>query len=206
MNKGEMRTVMGGEVYKTGEFMYDKRRGMFIPKDPTRYDNDAGVTFYDMGGTVGSIWSPESDTAVISPNAIVRDYVTDSIRTPYNVNFEHVAKEDSRNITGSVHGIMADRAQEQYQKHGIDAGVYLHGTYTKADSARYLENASRTTHPDLAKATNVFMSAMTPLSYGAGNGDAAFNIGYALMTSRLMKNGVWGSANGRMFEPENFEK
>ena len=67
--------------------------------------------------------------------------------------------------------------------------VVVHGTDTMVETARLIGKA------DLEKCV-VFTGAMVP--YSVRNSDALFNLGGAIMASKLLEKGTWLAMNGRI--------
>ena len=75
--------------------------------------------------------------------------------------------------------------------------VITHGTGTMGQTARFLQGRAK-------RKTIVLTGAMRPFSLYASDGE--FNLGGAVIAAQILKPGVWGAMNGRLFRAENLNK
>lgn len=78
-----------------------------------------------------------------------------------------------------------------------DSIVITHGTSTMGETARYLEGR-------VDGKTVVLTGAMRPFSLGMSDG--VFNLGAAVASAQVLKAGVWGAMNGRIFPARDVTK
>lgn len=155
----------------------------------------------DLGGTIASGWDPTKDTAIpLDGETPAPDYIRETFFDGDQVKYSEIAKIDSRLIDEVYRTRLAETIARKSNQ-DIKNFVVGHGTYTKADTARFLkENLKEDT------GTIVMLSSMQPLAFGANNGDAAFNAGFAAMASTILENGTYVSANGQVFHPDFTDK
>ncbi|MCL2846547.1 MAG: asparaginase domain-containing protein [Firmicutes bacterium] len=175
---------------------------------------DDGIAIFDMGGTIEGTWNAAADTAstVSGVNSFVEQYIRSQLRIVQDLRYKEIIRMDSRDLNDlwrtqllesislEVRGVIGSDGIKTMNTKNF---VIPHGTYTKAETARFVME-----HVDahVKNATIVFLSAMVPLSYGAYNGDAGFNVGYALMASTMLPPGVYISANSRIYDPASTDK
>lgn len=104
--------------------------------------------------------------------------------------FETACKKDSREITDTDRKKML----EIVAKHPAKRVIIAHGTFTMAQTAKYLEK-------NLAKNNKVIVLTGSLAPFGEPFTDAEFNLGYAVLATQIMKNGVYLCMNGRVFKP-----
>ncbi|VVC03978.1 Uncharacterised protein [Candidatus Bilamarchaeum dharawalense] len=149
-----------------------------------------------MGGTIESKWEPTKDTAVIDPSPLLQSYL-ERIRLQLQFAFTVVSLKDSREIT------YRDRKQlvAQVTESPHRAIIIPHGTYTMPDTAQFLNESLEAGHGK----TIVLFGSMIPLN-GFLPSDAPFNLGYAVATALVSKEGVYLAMNARLFHAEDVEK
>ncbi|MCL2383275.1 MAG: asparaginase [Oscillospiraceae bacterium] len=173
-----------------------------------------GIAVFDMGGTIEGTWNATTDTASTMPGvpSFVEQYIRNQVRIAQDLRYKEIIRVDSRDLNDlwrtqllesislEVKGVVASDGVKSMNTKNF---IVPHGTYTKAETARFLqENADN----HVKEATVILLSAMVPLSYGAYNGDAGFNVGYALMASTMLPPGVYIAANSCIYDPQSTDK
>lgn len=153
-----------------------------------------GITVIITGGTIDSEWDPAKDTAVISDNTIVPEYL-ERIKVDYKFTFKPLFLKDSRML------VPADIKTICQAVDGAKDNKILitHGTYTMPDTARYLDKNMKT------KKAVVLTGSAIPLR-GYDMSDAGFNLGFAIATLLSLDSGVRLAMNGEVFEPDEVAK
>lgn len=153
------------------------------------------VHFIMTGGTIDSYYDTTKDTVVPHKKSIIPEYIK-NLRLYIQINFSQVCMKDSREMTlkdmANVKGVI-EKSKSNYF-------IVTHGTYTMADTARYLQK-----HLKKNKAVVILTGSMMPLKE-FGNSDAPFNIGYSLSQAFNLEPGVYVCMNGRIFKPEEVAK
>ncbi|MCL2846750.1 MAG: asparaginase [Firmicutes bacterium] len=185
----------------------------FKTLDEQRRDDD-GIAVFDMGGTIEGTWNAAKDTAstVSGVNSFVEQYIRGQLRIVQDLRYKEIIRMDSRDLNDlwrtqlvesisiEVRGVIGSDGVKTMSTKNF---VIPHGTYTIAETARFLQDNA---DEHVNNATVVLLSAMVPLSYGAYNGDAGFNVGYALMASTMLPPGIYLAANSRLYDPQSTDK
>ncbi len=147
------------------------------------------------GGTIDSTWNGKLDTVVVSGHSTIPEYFK-SLILYAQVEFLELCMKDSRSLNADD----IDRVKDACEKSAVRKIIITHGTYTMADTARFLlANLVRKDQ------TIVFTGSMVPLK-GFDPTDAAFNLGYAISSVELLSPGIYLCMNGRSFRPDEVAK
>jgi L-asparaginase len=156
------------------------------------------ILFLLTGGTIDSYYSGKDDTAKTNKTSVIPDYI-DSLNLNLNqnqINFTEVCMKDSREINQQDRTKLVeliDSAEENNM-------IITHGTYTMPDTARYIKQHIKSTDKKI-----ILTGSMIPL-VGFSPSDAGFNLGYAIASFRAIKEGVYISMNGQIFEADEVIK
>jgi len=143
------------------------------------------------GGTIDCQYDPLTSTNII-PNSLVPEMLKQA-KCTVDVVQETLFLKGSREI------LEEDRKKilEKCQKCDEEQIIITHGTYTIPETAQLLGK-------NITNKTIILLGSMIPFSYG--NSDALFNLGSALTAVQLLKNGVYVTMNGKVFNWNNVRK
>lgn len=154
------------------------------------------IHFIITGGTIDSHYDPLQDTAVANTESIIPSYI-ESLKLHQPTDFSLVCMKDSRELNEQDRKSVLEIVQKSEHRYIL----ITHGTYTMADTARYLKvNAT-----NLDEKIVIFTASAIPLQ-GFSPSDAPFNLGYAIGRFESLSPGVYVAMNGRVFEPEEVMK
>ncbi|MBI4210401.1 MAG: asparaginase [Candidatus Diapherotrites archaeon] len=153
------------------------------------------LRFIITGGTIDSFYDSRIDTVTPNRETIVPQYI-EALRLRKKPAFAVVCMKDSRRITrADLRKILA--AVEKSPQRRI---IITHGTYTMADTARYIKSSLRSPGK-----TVILTGSLTPLN-GFTLSDAGFNLGFAVAKAMELPPGVYICMHGRVFLPEEAAK
>ena len=152
-----------------------------------------------MGGTI-EFRDPayEKINNLMKLDVSIDGYLENLIRPHFSYDIEIICEKDSREIT-----------QEDLNKlwttvkSSQDENILItHGTFTMKNTAKFLENLM-----DKEKVSKkiIITGAMVPIA-GFSISDAAFNLGYSLVSFDSIKQGVYLCMNGGIFNADDVEK
>lgn len=144
------------------------------------------------GGTLDDVDYTDAGNAPRRRQSVVCGVLRDA-RVTLDVEIDEIFFKDSRFITDDDREQLANRVSAFTGS----AVVITHGTFTLAETARFLFRKA------LPK-TVVLVGAMVPATR-AGS-DAPFNLGAAVMAAQVLPNGVYVVMNGRIFSANAVEK
>ncbi len=156
------------------------------------------VRFIITGGTIDSIWSPSNDTVVVKEESSIPSYIDTYIKPNCKISYSVVAMKDSRDITKEIQSSIVDIIEKSSE----ECFVITHGTYTMADTAKYIQEHLS------AESSNkkiILTGAFYPLDGFAPN-DAGFNLGFAIAASQFVSSGVYVAMNAEIFDASNVTK
>lgn len=153
------------------------------------------IHFILTGGTIDSFYDVTKDTVVPYRSSIIPSYVK-SLKLYAKIVFSTVCMKDSRSIT--LKDRQAVTTAIEKTKHRLI--IVTHGTYTMAQSAKYVANYLRRRDK-----TIVFIGSMIPL-VGFSPSDAGFSLGFALAKVQELPAGIYVCMNGKVFVPEKVKK
>lgn len=153
------------------------------------------VLFLLTGGTIDFIFEPTADGIVPSVRSAIPEYIQ-RMKLRNNCSFVIVCMKDSRDLNEEDRKRMVHAIRRSRQR----MVIITHGTYTMADTARYLR-----AHLGQHNKTIVLTGSMIPLS-GFMPSDAQFNLGYALAYAQILPHGIYVCMNGQVFKPEEVRK
>jgi L-asparaginase len=157
------------------------------------------IHFIITGGTIDSVWSGASDTAVVAKHSIIPEYfekLQRNLKLDDEIEFAEVCMKDSREITDEDRTAIVDLIDN------INSSkiIITHGTYTMPVTARYLQNNLKSKDK-----TIILTGSMVPIE-GFDYSDAPFNLGYAYSEVIRNKPGIYVCMNARTFNPDEVEK
>lgn len=145
------------------------------------------------GGTLGGVCHNLQIAAQDSP---ILKYFRESIRPAVEIAEEVLFLKDSRDITAEDRELILDRIIQVPEQRLI----VTHGTYTLAETARYLQ-----LHQErFPNKTVVIVGAFTPM--GEIGSDSTFNLGYGCAAASLAPVGVWVAMQSALWSPDAVEK
>jgi len=153
------------------------------------------IHFIITGGTIDSYYDPIKETALPNAHSTIPNFIP-LLKLYETCVFTELFMKDSRSITSQDR----EKVLEAVLKSKSDRIIISHGSYTVADTAKYLKK-----HLKKINKVIVFVCAMIPLT-GISPTDAGFNLGYAVAKSQDLKNGIYVCMNGRVFVPEEIYK
>jgi L-asparaginase len=158
-------------------------------------DTPPAIHFIMTGGTIDSFYDGPKDTVVPLNVSVIPGYM-EGLNLHEKLVFTQVCMKDSRDLTQEdLRRILGAVQESRYREI-----VITHGTYTMADTARYLqENLQRDDQ------VIVFVGSLRPLKDQAYS-DAAFNLGYAIARVQELDPGIYVCMNGRTFSPAEVMK
>ncbi len=141
------------------------------------------------GGTIDSIFDAAQDMVVVNDSSSIESYLEEVVRPHFSLSKEILTMRDSRDITDNIRAELVELIQKSPHEHIL----VTHGTYTMADTARYLEKNCQ-----LDGKTVVLTGSMFPLK-GFSPSDAPYNLGFAMASLTLAESGVYLAMNGNLF-------
>lgn len=147
------------------------------------------------GGTIDSHWDPIKDTAVANEQSILPQFIN-RLNLPFECNFTTVCMKDSRAIADEDRSRMVQVIDES----GSNRFLITHGTYTMAETGRYLMNNLK--RRDVVV---VLTGSFVPLT-DIIRSDGGFNIGFAIAQLQHLDPGVYVVMNAQVFEADKVEK
>lgn len=155
--------------------------------DKTKKDNFT-IHFIMTGGTIDSYFDGKKDTIVPYKHSMVPRFI-EGMKLYNKTVFSEVCMKDSREITRSDLKNILNRIERSSSKHI----VVTHGTYTMANSARFLEaNIKRKDQ------VIILTGSMVPIAEFTMS-DGGFNLGYAISKVQELLPGVYICMNGTAF-------
>ncbi|MDP3998692.1 MAG: asparaginase domain-containing protein [bacterium] len=153
------------------------------------------IHFILTGGTIDSVYDGVKDTVVPNEHSIVPSFIN-SLKLYEKTRFTEVCMKDSRDTNEKDwENILQAIEKSDYLKI-----IITHGTYTMADTARYLKaNLKRNDQ------TIIFTGSLIPIN-GFAPSDGTFNLGYAIARTQELKPGIYVCMNGKTFSPDEVVK
>jgi L-asparaginase len=152
--------------------------------------------FLITGGTIGSEWSPAKDTAVVTTENSVDEYIKEFIAPDFDVKHTIVAMKDSREITNRIREEILNAVKDSESENII----ITHGTYTMAETARFLKKRLGKTDKRI-----ILIGSFWPLK-GYSPTDAPFNIGFAVGAINFVSPGVYVAIHATLFDSDEIVK
>ena len=150
------------------------------------------IKIYTTGGTIGGLeYENAEDESGQQAIDISKFLETANITLEYKV--VNLFDKDSRHITSADRQLLADNIIQSKETKIL----ITHGTYTMAETARYLGKLN-------LKKTIVLVGAF--ILGSMYNTDAPFNIGYAIASLQHLDYGVYIVMNGKVFSWDNVIK
>ncbi|MHA1540239.1 MAG: asparaginase domain-containing protein [Alphaproteobacteria bacterium] len=150
------------------------------------------------GGTIGSEWSPVSDTAVVTAQDAVSEYIKEYIQPGFEIKQTIITMKDSREVTEFT----CEEILDAIQKSKHNNIIVTHGTYTMPDTARFLK---KRLEGKIGDKKVILVGSFWPLK-GYAPTDAPFNIGFALGSFLGIQAGVYLSMHAQLFDPDEVTK
>jgi L-asparaginase len=147
------------------------------------------------GGTIDSHWDPIRDTAVPNERSIIPEFFL-RLNLPFQFDFTTSCMKDSRAITDEDRSRIVQTIEASSSK----SFLVTHGTYTMAETARYLKNNLK--REDVAI---VLTGSFVPLT-DVIRSDGGFNMGFAISQLLHIDPGVYVAMNAQIFEADQAEK
>lgn len=159
------------------------------------------IHFIKMGGTIEFI-DPAYDAInkkLMKLDASIESYLNNLIQPHFSYSSESVTQKDSREITIEEREKLVSVIESDVH----DQIIITHGTFTMVQTAKYLdEHMSEAAHRNKKI---ILTGSMIPI-IGFGMSDAGFNLGFTIASFPSIKNGVYISMNGGVFQSGEAEK
>ncbi len=155
------------------------------------------VHFLITGGTLGSEWSPSQDTAVVTAQNAVDEYMNGYISPDYEIKQSIITMKDSREITDHTRHDIVDAVL----KSDTENIIITHGTYTMVETAKFIKNSVMENKGKRI----ILIGSFWPLK-GFSPSDAPFNIGFALGAIPYLDAGVYVAMHSMLFDPDDVSK
>ena len=159
--------------------------------------NLKSIHFLITGGTIGSEWSPVEDTAVVTAQNSVNEYIKEFIAPDFEVKQTIVTMKDSREVTDYTR----EEILSAITKSKSDNMIITHGTYTMAETGRFLKNKIK----EIGDKRIILVGSFWPLK-GYSPSDAAFNLGFAIGSLQAVEPGVYVTMHAALFDPDKVTK
>ena len=154
------------------------------------------ISILITGGTIDSYFDPITESVLTNQEDAIGKYL-DLMQLHLDYSINPICQKDSRDITKEDRENILSFIQKSQNKFFL----VTHGTFTMADTARFIKKNEK----ELSDKTIVFTGSMKPLK-GFQDSDAMFNLGFALASLLLLKPGIYVSMNGENFNPEEVYK
>ncbi len=152
------------------------------------------VKFICTGGTIDSYYNTDECTALPLEKSSIPEFLKKVIKIDMNkLSFIELYMKDSREINN----IDRDNIIDIIEKSDEKCYVITHGTFTLFETAKYIEQKLKR-----KDAIITLTGALIPLT-GFSPNDAGFNLGMAILNSRINKAGVYVSINGNIFNADS---
>lgn len=155
-----------------------------------------GVHFILTGGTIDSVFDPSADSIIVNDHSVIASFIDTEIHPHINITYETLTLKDSREITNNIR----EEIIKSITKSTAKAIIITHGTYTMPETAMFLQK-----HLEQIDKTIILTGSMKPLK-GFSDGDAPFNLGFALSSAQLLKAGVYLAMNSHIFHADEVTK
>ncbi|OUV03374.1 MAG: hypothetical protein CBC42_02635 [Betaproteobacteria bacterium TMED82] len=152
----------------------------------------SSIKILSCGGTFEKIYDPVSGELSFNNSSIGR--ILEICRVTIPTKFEQIMLVDSLDMTDKHRKLIVSKVHSDLAPFTI----IIHGTDTMIETARAVAKHL----PE--KKTVVFTGAMIPFTIE--NSDAVFNFGVSVGALPFLKNGVWISMNGKIFEFDKVRK
>lgn len=146
------------------------------------------------GGTIDSA-TKGRDRDVLNQESAVPGFLQ-NLNWPYEFSFVKACWKDSRDITDEDREKILLAAQNS----SAQKIIITHGTFTLAETARYLEK-----YPASKNKTIVLTGSLTPLA-GFENSDAPENLKFAVRQANQLPPGVYICIQNNVFLPQEAAK
>ncbi len=148
------------------------------------------ISIVATGGTIDSVFHPQSEGKVISSSSGVPDYLRDFIKPPFSMRCTQICMLDSKLLTDEIRTQIAEAVIASIGPYVL----ILHGTDTMAVTAAFLDQYLPKNH----NKTVILTGSMIPLE-GFLPSDAAFNLGFAMGRFGALEAGVYVCMNAATF-------
>ncbi len=153
------------------------------------------IHFLITGGTIDSYYEGTRDTVIPNKSSVLPGFIK-SLRLYERSYFTPVCLKDSRDLTkADLKKILGFVEKSPHKK-----VIITHGTYTLADTARYLK-ANLRRKDQVVILTGSFIPIV-----GFAPSDGPFHLGYASAKAENLPPGVYICMNGRVFSPDESMK
>lgn len=152
------------------------------------------------GGTIDSEYDPTQDTPVPFSRSHIKNYITKYIQPNFDIFERATTLVDSRDITDNMRQVIFDHIIDSKS----DYIILTHGTYTMAETGRFLRDKIKTDKRAKNKRI-VIVGSFYPL-VGFSISDAPFNLGYAIGVIQHLTPDVYVAMNAQLFDPTHVDK
>jgi len=151
--------------------------------------------FIFTGGTIDSHYDGAKDTVVPNKHSIIPDFLK-SAKFQLKAKYTEICMKDSRQMLESdinkIINVIGGSTSKKF--------IITHGTYTMADTARYLKAKLK-----CKDKTVVLTGSLTPIE-GFSYSDGPFNLGYAIAKALELPPGVYVCIHAKTYAPEEVAK
>jgi L-asparaginase len=153
------------------------------------------IHFLITGGTIDSYYEGTMDTVVPNRQSVLPGFIK-SLSLYERPYFTQVCMKDSRDLTKTdLKKILGTVEKSPHKK-----VIITHGTYTLADTARFLKANLRRKDQVI-----ILTGSFIPLA-GFAPSDGPFHLGYSIAKAGDLLPGVYVCMNGRVFSPDESMK
>jgi L-asparaginase len=150
------------------------------------------IRLFITGGTIDCVYyRPKTDKWKFKETYIPK--MLKQARVAYPVFVEKLMLKDSREIIDKDRELILKKCKECKE----DKIVITHGTFTMADTARFLGKR-------IKNKTIILVGSMIP--FNEQKSDALFNLGCAITAAQTLKKGTYITMNGKIFLSHNVRK
>jgi len=150
------------------------------------------LTIFTTGGTFDKIYFDANSAFSIGEPQVEPMLTEANISLDYRI--ESLLKKDSLDITDSDRQLIVSKVRDSASQHI----VITHGTDGMAATAKAIADSAPSSK------TVVLVGAMQPARMRYS--DASFNLGFAVASVQLLKEGVYVAMNGRVFPHDDVVK
>ena len=137
----------------------------------------------------------EMNRKLMKMDTTIDSYINNLINPLFTFSSVSLMKKDSRQINDDDREVL----YQEIMNTPHQQIVVTHGTFTMADTGRYLK------HRDTGDKVIVLIGSMIPIS-GFAISDAGFNLGFVVGVMPSLGPGVHLAAQGAIHDPENVHK
>ena len=150
------------------------------------------IKIFVTGGTINNLEYNSEDKAPKNLKSLIPELLEKS-RISVDYNYEALMMKDSRFVNDEDRKIISEKCKKCKE----NKIIISHGTMAMAITANFLGKSR-------IKKTIVLTGSAIPAN--KENSDALFNLGFAIASVQILKNGVYIAMNGKIFSWDNVRK